>query len=450
MSVISPADSIFLVSESREHPTHVGALQLFELPDGADEHFVRDLHAKLLTYTNLSPTFRKRPADPVSSLGQLWWTDDNDVDLEHHVRLAGLARPGRIRELLEYVSRAHSVLLDRHRPLWEYHVIDGVEDNRFAVYAKMHHSLADGVSAMRMVAASLSASPNGDTAPLWANRVRVKPKPTPNSPVHVAEGLTNYVRAVVPSTMSFGRILAGNVGRADARLPLPAPHSMFNVPITGSRRFAGQSWPLERLRAAAKKIGTRATINDVLLAMCSGALRRYLLSQNALPSKPLIAAVPVSVRAGDSDGGNAIGYALCNLGTHLPYPSDRMHTIITSMNKAKSTMAKQSKAQVQLMGATLQSAQTMLGALPGLGSIAPSVVNVVISNVPGPKEPLYMHGAQMLANYPLSIPLDYNALNITAISYAGNLDIGIVGCRKAVPGLQRLLEHLEASLAELE
>ena len=363
--------------------------------------------------------------------------------------LVGLARPRRIRELLEYVSRAHSALLDRHRPLWEYHLIDGVEGNRFAVYLKLHHALADGVSAMRMVAKSLSPVPDAETPPLWA----VRPPAASAQPARSSNGTTslaNYARAVLPSAMSFGRILGGNVGRPGAKLPFPAPHTMFNVPITGSRRFAGDTWRIDRIRAVGRKAGPHVTVNDVLLAMCSGALRRYLIANDALPPQPLIAAVPVSVRAEDSDAGNSIGFAMCNLGTHIADPAERLALIVESMSSAKSTMARQSKAQIQLMGAQLQTAQTMLGAVPGIGSILPSVINVVISNVPGPKEPLYLNGARMLANYPLSIPLDYNALNITAISYDGNLDIGIVGCRAAVPGLQRLLEYLDESLAELE
>jgi len=169
MGLIAPLDSAFLIQEAREHPMHVGGLQLFHLPAGADEDYVGDLYRELLTYRDVVPMFARRPRDPVESVGNFWWRTETDVDIEYHVRRSALPRPGRIRELLELVSRLHGSLLDRHRPLWEYHLIEGLPDSRFATYAKCHHALADGITLTRKVLQSCNIDPDvRGMPPMWA------------------------------------------------------------------------------------------------------------------------------------------------------------------------------------------------------------------------------------------------------------------------------------------
>src|SRR5436309_5545028 len=172
MGLMSPMDSMFLIGESREQPMHVGSLQIFELPDGADHGLLRDTLADLLGQNDVSPLFRRRPYRSLGTLGQWGWTDDDDVDLEHHVRHSALPQPGRVRELLALVSRLHGTLLDRHRPLWEVHLIEGLEGNRFAVYTKLHHSVMDGVSGMRLLQRALSKTPDEDQPAFWTLRPR--------------------------------------------------------------------------------------------------------------------------------------------------------------------------------------------------------------------------------------------------------------------------------------
>ena len=233
-------------------------------------------------------------------------------------------------------------------------------------------------------------------------------------------------------------------------VPFPAPATTFNVPITGARRFAAQSWPIDRLKKAGAASG--ATLNDMVLAMCAGALRRYLLAADELPDRPLVAAVPVSLRSDDdsSDAGNQLSVVLCNLATTLADPWDRLETIRASMRSAKGAVATLSRGQSQLVGALLLGAPVTAGAIPGALSMLPRPYNLVISNVPGPREPLYFNGARLLGNYPVSIPFEGQALNITVLSYAGNMEFGLIGCRRGVPHLQHLLGYLEDSLAELE
>jgi diacylglycerol O-acyltransferase len=223
---------------------------------------------------------------------------------------------------------------------------------------------------------------------------------------------------------------------------------MLNVPITGARRFAAQSYPIEQMRSVARASGT--TLNDVVLATCAGALRAYMLELDALPEDPLIAMTPVSLRGEDTgdDSGNAVGAVLCNLGTNVADAGERLATIHQSMMSAKDLLRGLSQLQATAVSAALLSPM-LLQPLGPLSRLAPPPYNLVISNVPGPREPLYLNGARLDGIYPLSIPLAGQALNITVTSYVDNMEFGLIGCRRSVPHLQRLLVHLDDALAEL-
>lgn len=454
MAMMPVTDSMFLLAESREHPMHVGGLQLFELPDGAGPDYVSEFHRQLLSLVDVRPLFRRRPRGPVGSVGQFAWSNDDQLDLEYHVRLSGLPRPGRVRELLELTSRLHGYLLDRHRPMWEFTVMEGLQGNRFATYTKVHHALLDGVSALRLLQQSLSEDPSDMTVrPPWSQKVRTDVFGADRR--SSSDGAFDPVRAVTEfakEVRGFGTATAKIVNEAfreqSATLSFQAPRSMFNVPITGARRFAAQGWPLDRIKAVGKAAG--ATMNDVMLAMCSGALRRYMLDLGTLPDKPLVAAIPMSLRTGAAEiGGNAIGIILCNLATDEADAGDRLSTIHNSMLKGKQVYQGMSRLQITALSA-LPLIPLAIGTIPGMTKITPPAFNVLISNVPGPRKPQYWNGARMTGVYPLSIPYEGQALNITVNSYAGSLEFGLTGCRRTVPHLQRLLGLLEESLADLE
>jgi WS/DGAT/MGAT family acyltransferase len=448
-------DSMFLLAESREHPMHVGGLQLFELPDGAGPDYVSDFHRELLALADVRPLFRRRPRGPVGSVGQFAWSNDDQLDIEYHVRHSGLPRPGRVRELLELVSRLHGSLLDRHRPMWEFTVIEGLQGNRFATYSKIHHALLDGVSALRLMQSSLSENPDDrDVRPTWSPRVRdnVFDKPRRSADVDPFTAAGRLVKDVVGLGGAAAKVINEAFREQSGMLAFQAPKSMFNVPITGARRFAAQGWPLERIKAVGRAAG--ATMNDVMLAMCAGALRQYMLDLGTLPDRPLVAAIPMSLRArtggsSDSVGGNAIGLILCNLATDEPDAGTRLATIHDSMLKGKAVYHGMSPLQITALSA-IPLIPLAIGTIPGLTTLTPPGFNVLISNVPGPRTPLYWNGARMLGVYPLSIPYEGQALNITVTSYADSLEFGLTGCRRTVPHLQRLLGLLEESLQELE
>lgn len=449
MPLMLPNDSLFLLNESREHPMHVGGLLLMKPPEGGSEEFVQDTLARFRDGEGINPLFLKRPATPVGSLGMVRWTFDKELDPDYHIRHSALPAPGRIRELLQNVSHWHGTLLDRHRPLWESHLVEGLSDGRIAMYSKIHHSLVDGVAAIRLLQRSFSLDPEAlDCVPPWRTPRR-RTTSAPVGPLSLAKSgiqMASGVASLVPGTLRVARTLM----REDD-IPLPrAPRTILNGPVGGARRFAAQSWEVERLKAVAKASGTK--LNDVVLAMCSGALRTYLIEQDALPDEPLTAMVPVSLalRSGSADakdGGNAIGMIIVNLATDRAYASHRLEAVARSSRQAKAMLSELNQPQI-LAWSAMQLAPLLLP--QGIGPLTRPPFNVIISNVPGPRGPMYFNGAELDGMYPASIVLDGQALNITLVSRDKWLDFGLTGCRTSVPHLQRLLTQLEDALQELE
>jgi len=448
MQLISPIDSTFLLAESREHPLHVAGLQLFTPPADAGPEFARDTFEAMRARQELTPTFRKRPAAALGGISNVAWTFDDDVDMDYHVRRSALPTSGRARELLELTSRLHGTLLDRHRPLWEMHLIEGLNDGRFAIYTKMHHAVVDGVSALNLLQGSLSADADDhEVQAPWS----VPPRETayPATSRGRFEKLTGTMQSAVrhaSSTVTLGRAA---LLEQQLTLPFRAPRTMLNVPIGGARRCAAQSWSLDRIKDVKNAAGV--TVNDVVLAMCAGALKSYLTENDAMPDAPLIAMVPVNLRtAKDADGGNVASAVLCNLATNVEDPAQRLATIQASMRDNKAVLSQLPRAQAIAMGLSTTLGPAVLSTLPGLGGVTPPSFNLCISNVPGVQNPLYRNGARLDGNYPMSMVVDGQALNITLATSADSLDFGLVGCRRAVPHLQRLLGHLETSLKDLE
>ncbi|MCU1498562.1 MAG: diacylglycerol O-acyltransferase [Acidimicrobiales bacterium] len=450
MALLSPPDAAFLLSESRATPMHVGGLQVFELPEGAGPGWLRDQFQQMLTSDHdIAPLFRKRPYRSLRTAGQWAWEDDDQLDIEYHVRHSALPGPGRVRELLALGSRLHGSLLDRQRPLWEFHLIEGLEGNRFAAYTKVHHAMVDGVSALRILERTLSTDPDAEVAPPWTYRRRrreAEPVHLPNPVdllIEAARGGRDLA-ALTPTLLRSARLA---MDEELAAFPFKAPSTMLNVHITGARRFAAQGWSLSRIKAVAKSAG--CTLNDMVLAMCSGALRRYLEEHDGLPTESLTAMVPVSLRVDDSAGGNAVGAVLTSLATATVDPAKRLAQIQESMTIAKDSLRGLTPLQMLAVSAANMVPSPIVSMLGGGEGWRPPF-NLTISNVPGPRQPLYSNGARLQGIYPMSIPYHGQALNITITSYVDSLEFGLMGCRRRVPHLQRLLVHLEDSLAELE
>lgn len=445
MRPLHPIDFIFLNLEKRQQPMHVGGLFLFEIPEHAPSTFIQDLVADIRNSKSIPvPPFNNR-------LSGMFWDEDEEFDIDHHFRHIALPHPGRIRELLVYISQEHSSLIDRAKPLWTCHIIEGIEGNRFAMYFKIHHAMIDGVAGMRLVEKSFSKDADSKTIiPPWCvegKRAKRLKETKLDKAKKIFSALKGQVEAAPKVTQELFQTVFKEMGKnPDYVSSFQAPSSLFNQRVSSSRRFAAQSFELDRFRDISKALGV--TINDVVLAVCAGALRDYLITQEALPKKPLIAMVPASLRDDDSDMSNRITMILANLGTHKESPLERLDIIKRSVQNAKNRFKRMSSDQILNYSAFVFGAAGVniaSGLMPKRQAF-----NVIISNVPGPREPLYWNGAKLDALYPVSIVLDGQALNITMTSYLDKLEVGLTGCRKSLPKLQNLLTHLENEIQKFE
>ncbi len=462
VSPIDPTSVGFLLAENRSMPMHVGGLALYKKPEGAGRNYVRDLYEQMRSSEEIAPLFLRHPHRSPRTAGQFVWETDEQFDIDHHFRHSALPKPGRVRELLELCSRLHSTRLAWDRPLWEATVIEGLRDGRVAMYTKMHHALVDGVSAMRLLSAIHSPDPNERNMPApWGKRNR--PPRAVSEQAALETGLSDVPMSALRTAMGITAEAAGMPGaliktlnksirNETSALSLYAPRTILNQQITGSRRFAAQDWPVERLRAIGKATGT--TINDVVIAMCSGAMRSYLLELNELPDTSLVAMVPIGLKAKDSqiasaEGGNAVGSIMVKMGTELADPGARLRSVHQSMKAGKEALSSMTPIQILAMSA-LGQAPAILPVMLKMSGVVKPPYNLVISNVPGPRTTQYFNGSQLMGNYPLSIPIHGMALNITCTSYDGLMCFGLTGCRRTVPHLQRLLTYLDEELVALE
>ena len=458
---LNPLDAAWVITESRATPNHVGGLLKFALPEGAPKDFLRQLMAEFRGHRRFVAPWNRRLKFALGVNPLPVWVEeaDEDIDLEYHVRHAALPWPGGERELGELVGRLQSTPIDLSRPPWECTIIEGLEGGRFALFIKIHHSLIDGVSAMKLLQRSMSADCRRSLRmpPFWAagpegerRGARAALLPTvANAATAAVQALGAQARSVPQLVAAFARILRRVGDRSEGLVvPFDSPRSVLNGRVREKRRFATQQFPIERLRALAA--AANGTLNDVVLAICGGALRRFLLERDQLPGKPLTAGIPVSVRPRDDEGtGNAITFIIATLGTDIEDPAERFAAIRASARHAKEHVQGLPRQAMQQYTVLLM-APTIVTMLTGIGGRTRPMFNVTISNVPGPEKPLYFRGAEMVAMYPASIVTQGQALNITCQSYAGWMDFGFTGCHSSVPSLQRLAVYTADALDELE
>ena len=453
---LNPLDAAWLLTESRATPNHVGGLLQFRLPEDAPRDFLRQLIDEFRSHRHFAPPWNRRLKHAFNLNPVPVWVEDDEIDLDYHVRHAALPWPGGERELGELVGRLQSTPLDLSRPPWECTLVEGLSEHRFALFVKMHHSLIDGISGMRMLQRAMSTDRAKSVLlpPFWATGMprteRSGPPPTVASAMAVVgQALSEQVKSVPQLIAAFGKMVR-RVGDGDEGLALPfdAPRSVLNGRVREKRRFATQQFSLDRLRALAKAGG--GTLNDVVLAISGGALRRFLQERGSLPAKPLTAGIPVSVRPLDDEGtGNAISFIIATLATDIADAQERFAAIKASVRHAKAHVQGLPR-QAMTQYTVLLMAPTILTLLTGIGGRTRPMFNVTISNVPGPDKPLYFRGAELLAIYPVSIVTHGQAVNITCQSYAGSMNFGFTGCHASLPSLQHLAVYAADALLELE
>jgi WS/DGAT/MGAT family acyltransferase len=468
MRQLSGLDATFLYLETPEMPMHVGALHLYELPAGYRGRFLTRVRQHIKDRLPATPVLRRR----------LWWMPlnmanpawvDAEPDLRVHVVPGVVPKGAGLAELEAAVAQLHSQLLDRQRPLWKFYVFEGLApgpqgQKRVAIYTQLHHAAVDGQAAVALANALLDLSPEPR---------RLEPRPSRREKVFKLE-MAEMLRGVLasqatkvagiikdlPSTvgtlkdaatvaLSHAGLLTGRKGSGNVTL---APATPFNVSVGRGRAFAAVTLPLPAVRELGHELG--ATLNEMVLMLCSSALRRHFLKRRQLPRKSLVAAVPITLRAqGDTAADNQASMSLVSLGTHIADPLKRLAHVKAASAAMKSTMGSLKSilpTDFPSLGVPwLLEAATALYGKARVADRIPQVANVVISNVPGPPLPLYMAGAHMLTNYPTSIVVHGLALNITVQSYDQSLDFGLMADAKALPEARELADALRMAWDDL-
>ena len=469
MQQLTGLDASFLALETANTTGHVGGLSILN-PAGAPRPLtLARLTEVMAARLPLVPVLRQKLLNVPLGLDQPYWIDDPDFDIEYHVRELALPRPGSDAQLNEQVSRLHARPLDRSRPLWEIYLITGLAHKRAAVYTKIHHAAIDGASGAELLTVLLDLTPAGRELPParpfrpgippgWPELTAKAVARLAWRPVQTVR-LTNEMVKVLPTLAPVVNTLVGGMlglNRGDgAVIPTAlgrAPATPFNKSITPHRRFAFRSVDLDTVKKIKNVFGV--SVNDVAMAMCAGALRRWLADHEALPAQPLIAMIPVSVRDPASQGamGNKVSAMLAMLPTNITEPGRRLEIVHQATRIAKAQQAAIPQGLVDQISDFAPPALTARAArvvfATGLLHRLPPF-NITISNVPGPNVPVYLCGARLLAHYPVSVVTDGQGLNITLVGYLGKLHFGLVSCRELVPDIDALAGYLVDELALL-
>lgn len=451
MSTLSMMDLGFVVTETMASPKHVAGLLIFDLPPGHPEDVVGRLVEQMRAAPVRAPFNRYLGS---SRFGLPEWHRCARVDTAHHIRHLRLPRPGNQAQLMDLVEQLHAPLLDRSRPLWEVHFIEGLENNQVALYMKIHHAYADGVTMSRWIFDSLSKSPDDlDTAPPWSREQIAEHQVESDTfnPLELMRQVGRGALAVAElGTMTLRHSLQ-LTGAYDSKVPVPfaAPRTPFNGAPTSDRAINVLSMGLEEMRGLAHSLG--ASINDLVLTMVDMGLRDYMRKHKISASKPLVAEMPVNLRrdSATEKTGNQISILLLELGEAKATPLDRLQQIHLHSRQVQRQFAALSEQTVTSYSLGTQII-AQVGEALNLNDQAPPLGNVVVSNVPGPRSESYFRGARLRGVYPISVLAPNVALNITVYSYDGKLCFGLVGGKRQIPDLADLTGYIESSLQVLK
>lgn len=493
---LSSVDASFLYLETPEMPMHVGSMAIFRLRDGYKGDFFEDFKAMIASRLHIAPILKSRLAKTPLDIDHPSWVEDEQFDIDRHIFRAALAAPHNRAILERTVGWMHAKLLNRARPLWEFYVFEGMENNEIGLYSKIHHACIDGGAGAALTNMIYDVSPVPRDVPkpseqlgatreprdiaahfidsyqqIWSQPLtaeRAKDIALPRlgkgdlGSVLFDNAMLQIESAVkfagnVPSMLKSMSEMASRVADPKSREGLASmisPSTVLNKAVSSERSYATVSIPLSQAKDIAKRSGGK--LNDVVLALCSGVLRRYLLDGGALPGKSLTAAVPISLREeGNADANNQVFAMVCSLATHVADPKERLETIIGESTKSKELSHPMRALVPQLSNVSMLGAPIVVQILAllysrsNLSDVLPPAANVTISNVPGPRQTLYAAGAELLHIYPVSIPAHGLALNITVQSYCDNLDFGFIAGANVIPNLRPMADMLLQELAAL-
>ena len=459
LTPLTGLDAGFLYLESAGTPMHVGSVMLIELPAKRGFDFHDALLAHMAERLPRAPALRRVLHEAPLDLGHPMWADADKVDLRKHIRRRRLPGKGGQSALMRLVGKLHAEVLDRSLPMWQFVVIENVEPGVVALYSKVHHALLDGQGGIALAQAIL------DIAPVATKRASAaKAKVAAPATLRKRDLARTATRSSVSQFAKLLRALpatlklAGSVSQAASLVGslrenlLMAPRTVFNVKIGPGRSFAALSLPLDEVKRVSRGFG--ASLNDVVLAICAGALRELLLGSEALPRKPLVAAMPVSLReSGNTEVNNQVSMVQCSLATDIADPVARLMAIRDSTAQIKRRVAAfKNLIPTDFPGLAAPIWASGLSRLWGSGRMAerlPALANVAISNVPGPPVPLYLAGARLRHYYPVSIVTHGLAFNITVQSYAGSLEFGLTACDEVVARPDLVAQAMDRALNAL-
>lgn len=459
---MSALDAVFVQAERDDAPQHGSILLIMQKPDDASPRYLSELAASVREHPVTAEPFNYVLTPGLAKRLRPSWTvlPPESIELDYHFRHSALPEPGGELELATLVSRLVTHPVDLDRPPWEVHLIEGLENDRFAVLLKMHHAMVDGMSALRMLKSWLSEDPlERKQAPLWAHHVGREAKPrSPGKQVtrSTADTVAQAIRVPIVAASAVSRALAADVraARDTAQAlvsPYTAPRTILNGRVTQRRRMATQQLPLDRVRAIADTTG--GTLNDAVATIVGTAMRRYLEELDALPERPLIAGVLTSLRATMSehaaaDSGNAISMLFADLATEIADVNARAERVIASTRAGKEHLL--GLASHAMAYSSLMLAPFVIGNVTGTGHRLPPIQNVGLSNVPGTSATLFHNGAKVEALHATTIIGNGGALVITVTSWGSNLCFTVTGCPDTVPHCQRVAVYLADALEEIE
>ncbi|WP_182906970.1 wax ester/triacylglycerol synthase family O-acyltransferase [Microbispora sp. H13382] len=477
---VSAFDAQFLNFETATNLAHIAALTILDptgRPGGALTR--EDLIALLKRRLHLAPPLRRRLVQVPFGLDHPYWAEDREIDFDYHVRDLALPPPGDDHKLAEQVARLHAARLDRGRPLWEIYLIHGLAEGRVAIYTKVHHAAVDGVTGTEVLAALMDfeTEPADVSLPADVPLPEAGPQEAPDAVEMIIRGVARVLDnpfallrfvaeamprldevpfvAQLPGAGLVSRFVRGiGSGTAESLPELPrtvVPRTPFSGRITRHRRFAFGQLPLDEVKRIKNAFGV--TVNDVVMAMCATALRRWLVKRDELPRQPLVVGIPVSTRgqAANGSAANEVMLTMTTLPTDVADPRDRLLSVNRSMRLIKERLAAAPAAWLLEFSQAMPAALSALAARSAfrIASRAAPAMNLMVSNVPGPQTPLYVCGARVTALYPMSVITDVSGgINITVFSYDGRLGFGIVTDRDMVPDVWDLIDYLGDSLAE--
>ena len=495
---LSAMDASFLYLETPEMPMHVGSMAIFRLPEDFKGDFFEDFKAMIASRLHIAPILKSRLEKAPLDIDHPSWVEDDQFDIDRHIFRGSLPAPHDRATLERIVGWMHAKLLNRARPLWEFYVFEGMKDNEIGLYSKMHHACIDGGAGAALTSMIYDVTPIPREVEPPAARPKVGQQPRdiaanlldsyqqlwrqPFDAAAAAKGIElprsgrsdlgsvlfdnamfqieSAVKFVgnVPAMLKSVSEVVGKIADPKSRESLAgmmSPPTILNKQISSERSFAGVSIPLSRAKAVAKAAGGK--LNDVVLAVASGVVRRYLVERGALPAKSMTAAVPISLREeGNTDSNNQVFGMICSIATNVDDPKERLQTIIAQSTKSKEMSHPLRALMPQMQNVSLLGAPILVQILAllysrsSLSDVLPPAANITVSNVPGPRQTLYAAGAELLHIFPVSISTHGLALNITVQSYRDQLDFGFIAGANIIPHVQVLCDMVPAEFAALE